>query len=188
MSDSTPYELIYWPMLQGRGEIVRLLLEDGGAPYLEVAREPETEGGGLPAILPFIQGERDGAQPYAPPILRHGQLVIAQTAVICRYLAPRLGRVPDDEPSRLYADQLQATIADAVGEVHDTHHPISTALYFEDQKAEAKRRAAAFLEQRLPKWLGHFERVIERAGGPWLLGATLSYPDLSLFQLLEGLA
>ncbi|MBW2459778.1 MAG: glutathione S-transferase family protein [Deltaproteobacteria bacterium] len=188
MSDQAPYELIYWPMLQGRGELVRLLLEDGGAPYVDVARLPEAEGGGIPAILSFIQGKGEGALPYAPPILRHGELVIAQTAVICRYVAPRLGLVPIDEPSRLYADQLQVTVADVVGEVHDTHHPISTALYYEDQKAEAKLRAAAFLEQRLPKWLGYFERVIERSGGPWLLGATFSYPDLSVFQLLEGLA
>ncbi|MBW2526953.1 MAG: glutathione S-transferase family protein [Deltaproteobacteria bacterium] len=188
MSGEVSYELFYWPMLQGRGEFVRLLFEDAGVPYVDVARKPESEGGGIPAILPFLKGEPAGALPYAPPILRHGELVLAQTPVICRYLAPRLGLVPDDEPSRLYADQLQVTIADVVAEVHDTHHPISTALYYEDQKPESKKRASAFLEQRLPKWLGYFERVLDRGGGEGLLGSCHSYPDLSAFQLLEGLA
>jgi len=188
VSEPASYELIYWPMLQGRGEFVRLLLEDGGADYVDVARRPDDQGGGIPAILPFIQGQRDGALPYAPPILRHGPLVIAQTAVICRYLAPRLDRIPGDEPSRLFADQLQVTVADVVSEVHDTHHPISTALYYEDQKSEARARAAVFVEQRLPKWLTYFERVVERGGDRWLLGDAFSYPDLAVFQLLEGLA
>lgn len=187
MHDEAPYELYYWPMIQGRGEFVRLLFEDAGVTYVDVARQPESEGGGIAAILPWLNGEREGALPYAPPILRHGELVLAQTAVICRYLAPRLGLVPDDDPSRLYADQLQLSIADAVAEVHDTHHPISTALYYEDQQPEAKKRSAAFLESRLPKWLGYFERALERAGGDGLLPAGHSYPDLSVFQLLEGL-
>jgi len=188
MTDSKPFELIYWPMLQGRGEFVRLLLEDAAASYVDVARLPKEQGGGIQAVLPYIQGEREGALPYAPPILRHGELVLAQTAVICRYLAPRLGLVPEDEAAGLYADQLQVTIADVVSEVHDTHHPVSSALYYEDQKGEAKTRASSFLEHRLSKWLGYFERVLERSGGDWLLGASFSYPDLSAFQLLEGIA
>lgn len=188
MTDEVRYELYYWPMLPGRGEFVRLAFEDAGTPYVDVAREPESDGGGIPAMRELLDGGRDGALPFAPPILVAGPLVIAQTANILHYLGPRLGLVPDDEASRLGALQLQLTITDFVAEVHDVHHPISVALYYEDQKEEAKRRAESFLEHRLPKFSSYFERVLERGGGDTLLGRQHSYVDLSLFHVVEGLA
>lgn len=187
---NAPYELIYWPPLPGRGEFVRLVFEDAGVPYVDVARLSTDDGGGITTIMSYLKGQQPGPLPLAPPILRHGDLVLAQVAVICRYIAPRCGRVPDDEASRLRADQLQLTIADLVAEVHDTHHPIAVGNYYEDQKAEAKARAAYFVAERLPKFLGYFERVLEREGegALGLLGAEVSYVDLSMFHVLEGLA
>jgi glutathione S-transferase len=183
-----PYELYYWPGLQGRGEFIRLAFEDAGVPYVDIARLREADGGGVAAILPFLKGERDGLPPFAPPFLKIGDLVIAQTAAILQYLAPRIGLVPADEPSRLSAHQLQLTIADFVAEAHDTHHPIATNLYYEDQKAEAKKRARAFIGERMPKYLGYFERVLVKSGRDgYLLGADCSYADLSLFQVVAGL-
>jgi glutathione S-transferase len=181
------YELFYWPGLPGRGEYVRLVLEDAGAAYVDVARRPEAEGGGVAAVLRVLRGEGGGLVPFAPPVLRHGARTIAQVANICQYLAPRVGLAPDDEDGRLAAHQLQLTIADLVAEVHDTHHPISTALYYEDQKDAARARAREFCKQRLPKFLGHFERVLARSGGGQLVGGAICYADLSLFHTLEGL-
>jgi len=178
------YELFYWPGLQGRGEFIRLALEDAGAPYLDVARSPEH--GGVKALQRLLVGEGvTGLVPLAPPILRSGDLLLAQVANILHYLAPRLDLVGTDEASRLHAHQLQLTVADLVAEVHDTHHPISTALYYEDQKPEARRRAEAFLAQRLPKFLGYFERTL--SAETFATGGRHSYVDLSLFQVIEGL-
>jgi glutathione S-transferase len=179
--------LIYWPFIQGRGEFVRLLLEDAGAEYDDVARRPEEEGGGIAAVRGHMYGEGPGPAGFAPPFLIDGDVKLAQMPAVCAYLAPRLGCVPDDEAARMRALQLQLTIADMVDEAHDTHHPVSTARYFEDQKAEAIEAARDFREQRLPKWLGFFERTLERAGGDYLLGSEPSYPDLGLFQLVAGL-
>jgi glutathione S-transferase len=184
MSDA-PYDLYYWPSIQGRGEFVRLALEDAGAPYRDVARLPASAGGGVRAMQKVMK-EAAGLEPFAPPFLVSGELVVAQTANILLYLGPRLGLVPAGEAGRLHAHQLQLTLADVVAEVHDTHHPISTGLYYEDQKPEALRRATAFVQERVPKYLGYFERVLERAGGEHLLGAH-SYVDLSMFQVMEGL-
>jgi glutathione S-transferase len=175
-------------MLPGRGELVRLVLEEAGADYVDVARLSEDEGGGLAPLLAFVRGEPPGQPGYAPPILVHGEMVLAQSAAICAYLARRHGLVPDDEQLRSQALQLQLTVGDVCDEAHDTHHPISVTLYYEDQKDAAKRAAAKFIEERLPGFLGYFERVIDRSGGPWLMGDVLTYPDLSLFQLVEGLA
>ena len=183
-----PYELYYWPMLQGRGELVRLVLEEAGEPYVDVARLPESQGGGVKPLLEFVRGERPGQPAYAPPILVHGELVLGQSAAICAYLAERHGLSPLDSGPRKQALQLQLTIADVTDEAHDTHHPVSVALYYEDQKDAAQEAAHQFLDQRLPRFLGYFERVLERNAGPWLMGSALTYPDLSLFQLLEGLA
>jgi glutathione S-transferase len=180
------YELYYWPGLQGRGEFVRLLFEDAGVDYTDVARLPEEEGGGARAVVRILKSD-SRLPPLAPPVLKHGELLFAQAANICHYLAPRLGLVPSDEPARCAALQHQLTIADVVAEVHDTHHPIASGLYYEDQREEAKKRSAIFLADRLPKFLGYFERVLEHNGG-WLLASGFSYPDLSLFQLVEGLA
>lgn len=175
------YELYYWTGIQGRGEFVRLALEDAGADYDDVAREQ-----GDDALVQYIDGVHAGPLPFAPPFLRAGRLLIAQTANILHYLGPPLGLVPASEHRRLYANQLQLTIADLVAEVHDSHHPIASSLYYEDQRVEARRRAANLRETRLPKYLDYFEQVLERGGGYHALREH-SHVDLSLFQLLSGL-
>jgi len=172
------YELYYWPTIQGRGEFVRLVLEEAGAHYDDVAR-----GDGGTKKLMRVLKEKSGVPPFAPPILRAGDLVIAQTANICAFLAARHGLVPNDEGSRAHALQLQLTIADLVAEAHDTHHPLSTGLYYEDQRPAALERSRAFREERMPKFLGYFDRALH---GDHLLG-EFSYVDLSLFQALSGL-
>ncbi|WP_243050777.1 glutathione S-transferase [Dyella sp. RRB7] len=176
------YELYYWTGIQGRGEFVRLALEDVGADYADVARE---QGDGV--ILPFLRGERPGVQPFAPPFLCAGRQVIAQTANILAFLAPRHGLVPTSAASQCQALQLQLTITDIVAEAHDTHHPLSVELYYEDQRAAARKRAQAFRTSRLPKFLGYFEQALERNDGRHAIGRRHSYVDLSLFQLMAGL-
>jgi glutathione S-transferase len=181
------YELYYWPGIQGRGEFVRLALEEAGASYVDIARLPRSKGGGVEAILRVLRGELGPHIPFAPPVLRAGDVVVAQTAAILHFLAPRLGLVPDDPAFRLWVHQLQLTITDVVAEIHDTHHPISVELYYEQQKKEARRYARHFTSERIPKYLGYFERVLAASGGPHALGSLFSYVDLSLFQLMEGL-
>lgn len=183
-----PYELYYWPILPGRGEFVRLVLEEAAVPYVDVARLPEEEGGGFKPLLEFVQGARPGQPAYAPPILVHGEVVLAQSAAICAYLGERHGLAPTEPANRMQALQLQLTIADVTDEAHNTHHPINASLYYEDQKDAAREASRHFLDQRLPRFLGYFERVLDRSGGEWLMGDTLTYADLSLFQLVEGLA
>lgn len=175
------YELYYWTGIQGRGEFVRLALEDAGASYADVARDE-----GDDAIMRYLDGVHESPLPFAPPFLKAGRLVIAQTANILQYLGPPLGLVPEAESRRLYAHQLQLTISDLVAEVHDAHHPIASSLYYEDQRTEAKRRAADLRATRLPKYLDYFEQILERGGGLHALREH-SCVDLSLFQLMSGL-
>lgn len=180
-----PYELYYWPSIQGRGEFVRLALEEAAAEYIDVARGR----GGVAAMQRLMDGGSGDHAPFAPPFLKDGDVTIGQTANILLYLGRRLGLAPRDEAGRLWAHQLQLTIADAVDEAHDTHHPIASGLYYEDQKDEARRRAGDFIAARIPKYLGYFERLLEhnRQGDGHLLGRRVSYPELSLFQLVAGL-
>lgn len=177
------YELYYWPGIQGRGEFVRLALEAADAAYVDVCRTP----GGMARMQSLLAGEGTALPPFAPPFLRDGSLVLAQTSAILFYLGPRLGLAPDAEDARLAVHQIQLTIADAVQEAHDTHHPIAAALYFEDQRDEARRRAADFRDARLPKYLGWFERILAAAPDGHLVGDVPTYADLSLFQLVAGL-
>ncbi|HEX7227790.1 MAG TPA: glutathione S-transferase [Candidatus Binatia bacterium] len=177
------YQLYYWPGIQGRGEFVRLALEDAGAAYVDTARRPR----GMAATSKFLESRSVKRPPFAPPFLKAGKLVIAQTANILFFLGPRLGLAPKDEAARLWAHQLQLTIADWVAEVHDTHHPVASSLYYNEQKREAKRRAEIFRFERQPKFLIYFEQILERNGGQVLIGKTVSYVDLSLFQMIEGL-
>jgi glutathione S-transferase len=176
------YQFYYWPQIQGRGEFVRLALEDAGASYDDVARK----AGGMDKMLGMMNG-RDKHPPYAPPFLKAGKLVIAQSAEILFYLGPRLKLAPREEAGRLWLHQLQLTVVDFVKEIHDTHHPIAGGLYYEDQKPEAKRFTDNFLKVRAPKYLGYFEKVLKKSGGATTLGRKVSYVDLSLFQLVEGL-
>jgi glutathione S-transferase len=187
MAISPTYKLYYWPSIQGRGEFVRLALEDAGAPYVDVARQPAKKGGGVQAMMTRMKSAPD-LEPFAPPFLEFQGIVVAQTANILQFLAPRLKLVPRDEKSRVHAHQLALTVADLAAEVHDTHHPIASSLYYEDQKREAMRRSAVFIRERIPKYLGYFERVLERAGDKYLLGRRFSYVDLEAFQILEGLS
>ena len=178
------YELYYWPSIQGRGEFVRLALEEAGADYVDVARRSKA---GLAAMMKLMADRRSARPPYAPPFLKAGKIVVAQTANILLFLGPRLKLCPRDEGGRLWAHQLQLTIADLVDEIHDTHHPVSSWLYFEEQRPAARRRSRDFWRYRVPKFLGYFERVLKKNGGRFILGRNLSYVDLSLFQIIEGL-
>jgi len=153
-----PYELHYWPMIQGRGEFVRLALEEAGADYVDVARQDD-DSGGIGPMLDRLSDPADPRPPLAPPFLRDGDVVVGQSAAILLYLGPRLGLVGASESDRIWTHQLQLTVADAVDEAHDTHHPVGVGLYYADQKPEALRRAAEFRDERIPKYLGYFERV-----------------------------
>ncbi|WP_322008837.1 glutathione S-transferase [Paraburkholderia sp. J12] len=187
------YELYYWDGLQGRGEFVRLALEEAQAPYVDVARGAKADGQGIGAMMALLESRStphpQSVPPFAPPFLKDGDLIVPQTANILFYLAPKLGLAPRDEGLRYVANGLQLTIADLVTEVHDTHHPIASGLYYEDQKAEAKARAADFLAHRMPKFLGYFERVLAQnpAGPKHMVGNALTCVDLSIFQIVEGL-
>jgi glutathione S-transferase len=179
------YDLFYWPGIQGRGEFVRLALEDAGATYRDVAREPH----GMKEMQQLLAQHAPLRAVFAPPFLRDGDRLISQVAAILLHLGPRLGLAPVDEAQSLYAHQIQLTISDIVNEVHDTHHPISNALYYEDQKDAAKARSKAFRTERIPKYLKWFEAILAEnpAGSRQLVGLTTSYVDLSLFQLVTGL-
>jgi len=184
-----PYELHYWPTIEGRGEFVRLALEAAGAPYVDVARGAEAAGLGLPAMLRCLHDSTQPHPPFAPPFLKDGGVWVGQTAAILQYLAPALKLVARSEQARVWTQQIQLTIADMVTEAHDTHHPVGVGLYYEDQKPEARRRATEFCTARMPKFLAWFETILARnpAGSRHLVGGRLSYADLSLFQLVEGL-
>ena len=184
-----PYELFYWPGLQGRGEFVRLALEAAQVDYVDVARGDEADGEGIPALMALMEGPDVARPSFAPPFLRDGEVLVGQTANILLYLGTRLGLAPQDEAGRLWTHQIQLTIADLVSEAHDTHHPIGSGLYYEDQKPEAKKRAKDFRENRMPKYLGWFEKILARSesSGSQLVGNALTYADLSLFQVVEGL-
>jgi glutathione S-transferase len=176
------YELYYWSEIQGRGEFVRLALEEAGVDYVDVARK---RGDG--AVDKLINRKGEKHPPFACPVLKAGKHLVSHTANILLWLGPRLGLAPKDEAGRLWVHQLQLTITDLVVEIHDTHHPVTSWLYFEEQIPSAKRRTKDFWRYRVPKFLGYFERMLERGGGPWLLGRKFTYADLSLFQIVEGL-
>src|SRR5947209_4426139 len=180
-----PYELYYWPTIQGRGEFVRLALEEAGADYVDVARESKR---GMRAMESLMEnGERP---PFAPPFLRDDGLVIGQTAAILFYLGGNHDLAPKDEAGRLWTHQIQLTIADFVLEAHDTHHPIASGLYYEDQKDEAARRTQDFRDNRVPKYLDWFETILARnaAGQKHLAGDKITYGDRPLFQVIAGLS
>ncbi|MGF6254785.1 glutathione S-transferase [Ensifer sp. LBL] len=180
------YELYYWDGIQGRGEFVRLALEDAGATYVDVTREP---GRGTGEMMKLMESTVEAHIPFAPPFLRDGDQIISHVANILFYLGPRLGLAPKDEAQRWFANGLQLTITDFIAEVHDTHHPIATSKYYEDQTQEAKARAAEFVTNRIPKFLGYFERVLAQNpdGNGHAIGNAVTYVDLSLFQVIEGL-
>lgn len=181
------YRLYYWPGIPGRGEYVRLVMEQAGADYVDVARLPEAEGGGAAAVGRALRGELGGVLPFAPPILQHGGLVICQTPSVCRYVARRHGLWPDDPALDPVALQLLLTVADLVTEAHDTHHPVSSSLYYEEQRDAAIASAAKFREVRMGKFLGWMASVLSASGGVWMVGGALSAVDLAVFQTLEGL-
>lgn len=183
------YELYYWPGIQGRGEFVRLALEEAGATYLDVAKDPAGEAAASHKVQQAMTAPDVARPTFAPPFLRDGETLVGQTANVLLYLGTRLGLAPEEDAERLWVHQLQLTIADWVGEIHDTHHPLSPGEYYEEQKDAARAKAQAFRDERLPKFMAYFERVLARnpGGDRWLAGGRLTYADLSLFQVVEGL-
>lgn len=182
------YELYYWPGIQGRGEVPRLILEDAGADYVDVAREP----GGMKRMQRVLDGDEPALLPFAPPFLRAGEgreaVWLAQSALISSYLGEQLDLAPAGERAQLAARTIMLTIADLVDEVHDTHHPIAVDKYYDDQKDAAALRATAFRRARLPKFLRYLERNLERNDHGVLVGNDVTYVDLAAFQIVEGLS
>jgi glutathione S-transferase len=178
------YELYYWPTIQGRGEFVRLALAEADADYVDVVRRSKD---GVARMQKLMRGNVLATPPFAPPFLKAGDLVISHVANILMFLGDRHALAPKAEAQRYWLHGLQLTITDFVSEVHDTHHPLGPTFYYEQQRVQARRRTEAFWELRVPKYLGYFERVVNDSGGPFVLGRKLSYVDLSLFQLIEGL-
>ena len=191
-----PYELIYWPGIPGRGEHIRLALEEAGANYTDVAN---TGKGGVKVVYSQIEAKNTGDEhnppPLAPPILKHGDLKISQTPNILMYLGPQLGLVPsqDTNPDGIWhVNSLTLTALDGLSnEAHDTHHPVAVDLFYEEQKEVAKQKSAYYIQDRVPKFLGYFERVLRgkaSGGGEWLYGGQLTYADLVLFQTIDGVS
>lgn len=183
------YDLYYWPMIPGRGEYPRLVLEAAGVAYRDVARLPASEGGGIAAMQAFIAGEKCHLPPFAPPFLVDRDLVVSQAAEISILVGERHGLAPKGEAERLFARSIALTTADLVAEAHDVHHPLGVGLYYEDQTDAARERALGFREERLPKFLGWYERMLagNPAGSGVLVGDAISYADLGLFQTMAGL-
>src|SRR5205814_9378826 len=120
--------------------------------------------GGMKRMQAILAGGSRELLPFAPPFLRAGEIWMAQSAQIASFLGEQLGLAPQGEPARYAARTVMWTIADLVDEVHDTHHPIATDQYYEDQKRPAKLRAEAFRKKRLPKFLAYLEHNLERGG------------------------
>jgi glutathione S-transferase len=174
------YDLWYWPGIPGRGEFVRITLEAGGIAYRERGREPDAD------ITSQLKQYQD-TQPFAPPWLDTGELVIAQTANILLFLGKRHGLAPLDDKGRFWTNQLQLTIMDMTAEAHDVHHPVSVSAYYEDQKAAAAQAAASFRAERMPKFFTHFSKALSAHGGLFLCGERWCYADLGLYVLVSGL-
>ena len=187
-SSSNSLLLYYWPDIQGRGEFVRLALEQANVAYVDVARSSPKRSDVDP-IIDILENGFAKKPNFAPPIIKDGNLVISQTAAILQHLGPKLNLVGKTYEERLFAQQLQLTLCDFLTEIHDTHHPIGSELYYEEQIQEAKRKTRHFLSFRLPKYLNYFELTLSNNPyhSGWLIGESLSYPDLSIFQIFEGL-
>lgn len=177
------YRLWYWPTIQGRGEFVRLALEAAGIDYDDCARLEGAE-----AMLADMARRAEGGRgPFAPPYLALDTHAVAQVANILQFLGQHHDLAPSNLADRQWINQLQLTIADCVAEVHNVHHPVAMMDYYDDQKAEAARAAAQFRDQRLPKYLDHFEAAARQGPSEWLVDHRWTYADTSLFQLVEGL-
>lgn len=184
----TTYELFYWPFLQGRGELVRVFFEDAGIDYVDVARQPKTEGGGTEAVLKLVREGQGKIVPYASPIVRiEGEHLVWQSSNILQVVAEREGLLPEGLIARSHLQGLQLTAADLIHEAHDTHHPIATSLTYEEQAEAAAEAAQAFIDQRIPNFLWMFEETLLRSGGDYLLGEDATYADTTLFQAIAGL-
>ena len=189
------YHLIYWPGIPGRGEHVRLALEQAGAEYTDTAHVED----GIKTVSSQISKENKGDSinppPLAPPILKHGEYTISQTPNILLYLGTKLGLAPttEEDPVGIYhVNELTLTALDGLSnEPHDVHHPIAVAEYYENQKEEAAKKAKDYRENRLPKFFEYFERVLSgdaSKGGEYLYGGQLTYADLVLFQTVDGVS
>lgn len=178
---STPYDLYYWPVLPGRGEVIRMILEDAGVAYRDVARDE-----GFAAITAVREGALGEPRPYAPPVLKHGDLVLSQSAVIARYLGERHGLASSDERGRLLTQQHFLGWSDLMAETHETHHPIAVGLHYEEQRDAAKERAHHFLANRLGSWLDHFERIVSHGEGHQVPG-VMTYADFMARFVIRGI-
>lgn len=197
------YTLLYHPGIPGRGEYIRLALEASNTPYTDLAVEKKDGYAEVQQACMNKGLESEAGNPpiFAPPALRivggrddGGTLVISQTPNILDYLGGRVGMAGDagKEDEKYFVAEVALTALDLSNEVHDSHHPVAVALYYEDQKEESLRRAKDLRENRIPKFFSYFARTLkhnaEKSGqGRYLVSDRLTYADTTVWQVLDGL-
>ncbi|SMY24333.1 unnamed protein product [Zymoseptoria tritici ST99CH_1A5] len=193
------YEILYHPGIPGRGEFIRLAFEVTGTPYTDIANSQKDGYATVQkTCMNTTSTASEGSNPpmFAPPALRipgagkNGEaLVIAQTSNILLYLSEKLSLLPEgDENGKYFVNQLVLTALDLNNEIHDTHHPIGPSLYYEDQKDASLLKAKDVRENRIPKFLSYFERVLKGNGdGKYLVGERVTTADVTVWQVLDGL-
>nr|ACM44934.1 sigma-class glutathione S-transferase [Laternula elliptica] len=171
--------LYYWPGFKGRAEFVRLVFEEAGIPYLE------SNQGVADSI---IKGEIGGYPVMMPPVVAKGDFRLGQTQMICQYLAGKYGLAPKGEEDKIHAEQVCASMYDYLTEGYGAFHGAKPGVKYADQKEEAQRYIDRVVQQRLPRYLKHFETVLaaNTAGTGFLFGDSISHADLALFHIMNA--
>lgn len=186
MSEKPEFKLFYWPGMLGRGEFMRLLFHETQTPYEEVFKDKSFEEAKQ-------MGYGRGKKHFAFPVIEHGDIVLSQTPVICRYLGKKLdhGRLyPKTEKDRLQAEVLMAGVVDVVEEGCRAWHPIDYNATYDSQKEQAKPFIEYYKKKRLPRWLDFFETTLKdnysENGELVFVGKQISWVDLCIFHFVDG--
>ena len=197
--------------MKGRGEFLRLMLEDKGVPY-------DNSGDGLygpNGSMDMFRGspqaiDRDADAATAsppcdvhpvlyPPAIWHRPtdgsgppVLINQVGACMIYLGDVLGYAPSTTAERARANQILLNALDYISDGRSSFHPVKNHMSYNEQKEEGDKESKAFAQGRMLSFLHHFDKVARRnASGPQSPiagGPALTYADFALFHVLDATA
>ena len=164
------YRLFYWEK-RGRGEQIRLLLNELGQEYEDVY---------VPMNEEFMKLKRQGPGTLyfgSVPMLEDGDFKLAQGPVIMNYLGRKHGLMPADlQP----AAKTEAMVVGA----EDMRMAYFRLLGDGREEKQAKFVGGAWNDRWLSAWSG----LIELNGDTgYLVGSTLTQADLAVWDALDAI-
>jgi glutathione S-transferase len=204
-SEAYEWTVVYHPCnFKGRGEFLRLMLEDAKISYKDTGTDLYGPSGMMDAFRGSVDAVTadEKSQPFPllyPPAILHRpvggdgcqQIMVNQVGACMIYLGDELGYAPTTHAEKARANCVLLNSLDYISEGRSSFHPVDNKKSYKDQKDEGDRKSKLFSQDRMLVYLHYFNKIVKKNGksqSPIAGGSNITYADFALFQVVDATA